>query len=79
MKLLSHGCTLDCFDCCKFNIHVENNQILKIVGDRNHPFTKGFICKKGLAHLDRLNHKDRIYKPMLKSRGVGKKVKFKKK
>ena len=46
------------------------------MGDKNHPFTKGFICKKGLAHLDRLNHKDRIYKPMLKVNGEWKEISF---
>lgn len=66
MKKLSHGCTLDCFDCCKFNVYVKDNSIVKIEGDKSHPYTKGFICKKGLAHLDRLNHKDRIYNPMIK-------------
>lgn len=76
MEVLSHGCTLDCFDCCKFNIYVENNEILKIVGDKNHPFTKGFVCKKGLAHLDRLHHKDRIYNPMLKVNGEWKEISF---
>ncbi|MGG7142703.1 molybdopterin-dependent oxidoreductase [Clostridium nigeriense] len=76
MKVLSHGCTLDCFDCCKFNIYVEDNEILKIVGDKNHPFTKGFVCKKGLAHLDRLYHKDRIYNPLLKVNGEWKKISF---
>lgn len=69
MKKLSHGCTLDCFDCCKFNIYVDNNEIIKIEGDKDHPFTKGFICKKGLAHLDRLKHKERIYNPLLKVNG----------
>lgn len=69
MKKLSQGCTLDCFDCCKFNVFVEDNKVIKIEGDKNHPFTKGFICKKGLAHIDRLNHKDRIYKPMIKVKG----------
>ena len=63
MEKKSQGCTLDCFDCCKFDIYVEDNKVIKIQGDKNHPFTKGFICKKGLAHLDRLYHKDRKYKP----------------
>ncbi|MDV4150995.1 molybdopterin-dependent oxidoreductase [Clostridium sp. AL.422] len=76
MEVLSHGCTLDCFDCCKFNIHVENNEILKITGDKSHPFTKGFVCKKGLAHLDRLHHKDRVYNPMLKVDGEWKEISF---
>ena len=76
MKKLSHGCTLDCFDCCKFNIYVDNDNIVKIEGDKNHPFTKGFVCKKGLAHLDRLNHKDRIYNPLLKVNGKWKEISF---
>ena len=66
MKKLSYGCTLDCFDCCKFNVYVEDNNIVKMEGDKNHPYTKGFVCKKGLAHIDKLNHKDRIYSPMIK-------------
>ena len=76
MKKISHGCTLDCFDCCKFNIFVEGNDIIKIQGDKEHPFTKGFICKKGLAHLDRLRDKGRIYKPLLKVNGEFKEISF---
>lgn len=76
MKKLSQGCTLDCFDCCKFNVFVEDNKVIKIEGDKNHPFTKGFICKKGLAHIDRLNHKDRIYNPMVKINGKWVEISF---
>ena len=76
MKKLSHGCTLDCFDCCKFNIYVDKNEIVKIQGDKEHPYTKGFICKKGLAHLDRLKHRERIYSPMIKINGEWKEISF---
>lgn len=76
MKKLSHGCTLDCFDCCKFNIYVDKNEIVKIQGDKEHPYTKGFICKKGLAHLDRLKHRERIYSPMIKINGGWKEISF---
>ena len=30
MKKLSGGCTLDCFDCCKFNVYVEDEKVVKI-------------------------------------------------
>ncbi|HBG2073887.1 TPA: molybdopterin-dependent oxidoreductase, partial [Clostridioides difficile] len=69
-------CTLDCHDCCKFNVYTKGNNVVKIEGDKNHPYTKGFICKKGMAHLDRLNHKDRIKTPMLKVDGVWKEISF---
>jgi anaerobic selenocysteine-containing dehydrogenase len=62
----SHGCTLDCFGCCKFNVQVLNNKVVKIEGDKSHPYTKGIICEKGKNHLKRLNDKDRIYSPMKK-------------
>ena len=64
----SHGCSLDCFGCCKFNVNILNNEI-KIEGDRSHPYTKGLICQKGLRHYDRLNDPDRIYTPRKKVNG----------
>lgn len=76
MKKISHGCTLDCADCCRFNIYTEDNKIIKIQGDKNHPYTKGFVCKKGLAHLDRLNHEKRIYKPLLKVNNKWQEISF---
>ncbi|MGL5346325.1 MAG: molybdopterin-dependent oxidoreductase [Peptostreptococcaceae bacterium] len=78
MKKISHGCTLDCFDCCKFNVYVDEDKVLKIEGDKEHPYTKGFICSKGRDHLNRLNHKDRIYSPMIKIDNEWKEISFEK-
>ncbi len=75
MKKFSHGCTLDCFDCCKFNIY-DDNGTLKVEGDKKHPYTKGLVCQKGLSNLSRLNHKDRIYTPLLKVNGKFKEISF---
>ncbi|MGL5381248.1 molybdopterin-dependent oxidoreductase [Clostridium sp.] len=74
----SHGCTLDCADACKFEVLVDGEGNIKITGDKTHPYTKGFVCKKGLAHLTRLNHKDRIYSPMIKEKGKWKELSFEK-
>lgn len=76
MEKLSLGCTLDCFDCCKFNVYVDENKVVKIEGDKEHPYTKGFICKKGLMHLDRTNHPDRQYSPLLKVNGKWEEISF---
>lgn len=76
MKKLSGGCTLDCFDCCKFNVYVKEGQVVKVEGDKDHPYTKGFICKKGLAHLTRHNHPNRQYKPLLKVNNEWKEISF---
>ncbi|WP_099192469.1 molybdopterin-dependent oxidoreductase [Tepidibacter mesophilus] len=69
MKKFSHGCTLDCFDCCKFNVYKNENNDIDIKPDKNHPYTRGIMCSKGKKHLDRLNHKDRIYTPLKKVDG----------
>ena len=66
MKVQSLGCTLDCFDCCKFNVYVEEGKVVKIEGDKKHPYTKGMICKKGLKHMERTQHVDRLMMPLLK-------------
>ena len=76
MKKLSLGCTLDCFDCCKFNVYVDENKVVKIEGDKEHPYTKGVVCKKGLMHLDRLNHPKRQYTPLLKVDGKWQEISF---
>lgn len=76
MKKLSSGCTLDCFDCCKLNVYVEDNKIVKVEGDKSHPYTKGIICKKGFKHLERFNHFERQYKPLLKVKGKWKEISF---
>mgnify|MGYP000382221807 FL=1 len=37
MDKLSHGCTLDCFDCCKFNVYVEElgkNKVIYVKNDK---------------------------------------------
>ncbi|GAA0706833.1 molybdopterin-dependent oxidoreductase [Paraclostridium ghonii] len=76
MKILSHGCTLDCFDRCKFNVYVENGEVIKIEGDKKHHATKGFICSKGRSHLKRLKHPERIYKPLIKIDGNWSEISF---
>lgn len=76
MKTYKHSCSLDCYDLCKFKISVDNDIVKKIDGDENNSFTKGFICNKGRKHLDRLYHKDRLLKPLLKINGEFQEIDF---
>lgn len=69
MKKFSSGCTLDCADCCAINVYIDDNKVVKIEGNKEHPYTRGFICKKGVKHGHLLNHKERIYNPKLKIDG----------
>lgn len=76
MQKFSLGCTLDCFDCCKFNVMVDEQQKIKIEGDVDHPYTKGMICKKGRAHIERHAHSERLKKPLLKKAGKWEEITF---
>jgi anaerobic selenocysteine-containing dehydrogenase len=63
-------CPHDCPDTCGFITTVENGRAVKLRGDKDHPFTKGFLCQKVSNYLDRVYHPDRLLHPL---RRVGKK------
>ena len=60
------ACTKDCPDCCSIIIKKHNGKI-KIIGNPDHPITKGFTCAKVRKHINRLKSPNRITNPMLKS------------
>ncbi len=64
------SCPMDCTDLCRFIVSVENNRIVKLVGDPDHPVTKGFVCKKGKALVKRLYHPERIKHPLIKKKDI---------
>ncbi len=62
-----------CFDChsrCGVIIEVEDNKLVRIKGDKEHPISRGHICPKGLAASEIINHPDRIKYPLKR---IGKK------
>ncbi|NOX33258.1 MAG: molybdopterin-dependent oxidoreductase [Deltaproteobacteria bacterium] len=69
-RQVSVSCPMDCWDLCRFVVTVEKGQITKFEGDRHHPVTKGFTCKKGRALVQRLYHPERIRHPLVKKNGT---------
>jgi anaerobic selenocysteine-containing dehydrogenase len=65
-------CPHDCPDTCGLVVTVEEDtgRAVALRGDREHPFTKGFLCQKVNHYLDRVYHPDRLRYPM---RRVGRK------
>lgn len=66
-----------CASCdikCSVLADVEDNKILRIRRDPNHPITPQSLCNKGAAFPDQLYHKDRILYPLksVGKRGEGK-------
>src|ERR1043166_4230075 len=64
-------CPHDCPDTCGIVVTVdrESGRAVEIRGDKEHPFTRGFLCQKVNNYLDRVYHPDRLLYPL---RRVGK-------
>ncbi len=57
-------CTKDCPDTCGLLAKVEDGRITKIKGDPDHPFTRGFICKKAGFFPEHVYNEERILTPL---------------
>src|SRR3954453_1841654 len=64
------ACPHDCPDTCAMLVTVENGRAVKVAGDPEHPFTRGFLCAKVNRYVERTYHRDRLLHPM---RRVGRK------
>jgi len=60
-----------CEPSCGLVAEVENNNIISLKPDRDHPVTKGFACHKGLAMLDIHNDPDRAAYPLKRNADGG--------
>lgn len=58
---------------CGLLVGIKENRICRIKGDPDGYLNRGYICPKGLAAADRLNHPKRLLKPLKRtgSRGTG--------
>ncbi len=59
-------CPHDCPDTCGIVVTVdqETGRAVDLRGDKEHPFTKGFLCQKVSNYLERVYHPDRLLHPM---------------
>ena len=63
-------CPCDCPDACGLLVTIENGRATSVVGDPDHPFTRGLLCPK-MTHYEQTVHSDRRLTTPL--RRVGKK------
>ncbi|MGL5053447.1 MAG: molybdopterin-dependent oxidoreductase [Cetobacterium sp.] len=76
MKIFKNSCSLDCFDVCKMDVYKQDGKVIKLEGNKDNPLTNGFLCSKGLKHLDRLYDSNRLLNPLLKVGEGFKKITF---
>ena len=66
-----------CYMCacrCGIDVHINNNRVSYIQGNRNHPVNRGVLCAKGSAGMLHLESPSRLNSPLLRigERGEGK-------
>ena len=57
-------CNRDCPDACGILATVENNRVVRLAGDPDHPVTQGFLCDRTGRFLDLQYGPDRITSPL---------------
>src|SRR5215510_14466516 len=63
---LKTACNRDCPDACGMIAEVENDRVVALRGDPDHPITRGFLCFRTSRFLQRQYHPSRIVKPLLR-------------
>jgi len=67
-------CPLDCPDSCGMVATVVDGKVTGLTGDKDHPYTNGFICRKMRQYPERLYGSERVLYPQLRDgrKGEGK-------
>ncbi len=69
VELRRTACSFDCFDACGVIAHVKAGEIVRLSGDRDHPFTRGALCSKVNHYLeDRYANAERLLHPLRRAR-----------
>ncbi|MBS0264591.1 MAG: molybdopterin oxidoreductase family protein [Planctomycetes bacterium] len=57
-------CPHDCPDTCSLQVTVEKGRAVRLGGNPQHPFTRGFLCHKVSRYLERVYHPERLQYPL---------------
>lgn len=73
MTIFHNVCPADCFASCRLLTKVQDGLIVKIKGDPQDPYTKGKICAKGYAQMEKVYSPERVLQPLKQlEKGSGK-------
>lgn len=64
-------CPLDCPDGCGLVATVENDRIVSLGGDPEHPYTRGVICRKMKRYHERCYSEKRVRYPLKRAGAKG--------
>src|SRR5690349_7464443 len=58
------ACPHDCPDTCAWQVTVDGGRAVRLLGDAQHPFTRGGLCAKVAHYVERVYHPDRLLHPL---------------
>ncbi len=66
-------CPYDCPDACGLLVEVEDGRAIKVIGDPDHPYTRGFLCAKMNRYHQTVHSPRRLTRPLLRTgtKGAG--------
>lgn len=59
-------CPYDCPDTCGLLVEVEDGNAVKVSGDPDHPYTRGFLCSKMNRYQETVHSPHRLTEPLLR-------------
>lgn len=73
MHIVLGTCHHDCPDTCGWQATVEDGRVVKLRGNKDHPYSQGELCPKVNRFVDREYHPDRILHPLIRTgpKGAG--------
>ena len=63
-------CNRDCPDVCSIVATVDAGRIVRIQGDKTHPITQGFLCRRTSQYLELQYSPQRLTTPLVRRDGV---------
>ncbi|PPD56377.1 MAG: molybdopterin oxidoreductase, partial [Methylotenera sp.] len=73
VKTFHGGCPHDCPDTCSMVYTVQDNKLISVKGNPDHPMTRGGLCVKLKDYEKRHYHPDRLLYPMKRTGPKGSK------
>src|SRR5919201_2002930 len=61
------ACPHDCPDTCSMIVTVDDDRVVDVRGNPDHPFTAGRLCVKVNHYEERVHHPDRVLHPLKRS------------
>ncbi len=72
LRTVHAACPHDCPDTCAMRVTVENDRVIRIQGDADHPPTNGALCTKVSRYAERTEHAERVLRPLKRVGAKGK-------